>query len=95
MLTLFYIYSPSRFVGFNNDEDSLNAEVLRKYIFGGHVADYMRHLQEEDEDKYKSHFSRFIAKGITADGVSVFACVCVLLCVCCFVCVQKVCLCII
>jgi large subunit ribosomal protein L5e len=62
-------HSPSRFVGYDNEQDELSAETLRKYIFGGHVADYMRHLQEEDEDKYKSHFSRFIANGITADRI--------------------------
>ena len=63
--------SPTRFVGYDSEKDELDAETLRKYIFGGHVADYMRLLQEEDEDKYKSHFSRFIKNGITADGVSV------------------------
>merc|ERR1712083_140848 len=31
----------------------LNADVHRGHIFGGHVADYMRHLIEEDEDAYK------------------------------------------
>lgn len=30
----------------------------------------MRYLQEEDEEKYKSHFSRFIKEGVTADSVS-------------------------
>merc|ERR1712065_68802 len=33
-------HSPSRFVGYDS-EDGLNAQQLRKHIFGGHVADYM------------------------------------------------------
>jgi large subunit ribosomal protein L5e len=44
-------------------------EKHKKYIFGGHVADYMRSLQEEDEERYKKQFSRFIAAGINADGL--------------------------
>ena len=34
------------------------------------MADYMKHLMEEDEEKYKTHFARFIKEGVTADGVS-------------------------
>ncbi len=30
-----------RFVGFSKEDKSLNAETPRKYILGGHVADYM------------------------------------------------------
>jgi large subunit ribosomal protein L5e len=44
-------------------------EKHKKYIFGGHVADYMRSLQEEDEERYKKQFSRFIAAGVNADGL--------------------------
>lgn len=61
--------SSSRLVGFDSENKELNADVLRKYIFGGHVADYMRVLEDEDEEKYKSHFANYIEKGITADKV--------------------------
>lgn len=63
-------YSPKRLVGYNPDSSDLDADKLRHYLYGGHVADYMRYLMEEDEDKYKSHFSRYIKEGITADSVS-------------------------
>merc|ERR1719370_2124659 len=33
------------------------------------MADYMRHLIEEDEDAYKKQFSRYIKNGVTADGM--------------------------
>jgi len=46
-----------------------NPETHKKYIFGGHVADYMRSLQEEDEERYKKQFARFIKAGINADGL--------------------------
>ena len=29
----------------------------------------MRLLQDEDEEKYKTHFSRYIKEGVTADNV--------------------------
>merc|ERR1712107_164368 len=35
------------------------------HIFGLHVANYMTSLQEEDEEAYKKHFSRFIKNGVT------------------------------
>merc|ERR1712080_725901 len=53
--------------GYDAESKSLNADVQRGHIFGQHVADYMRHLIEEDEDAYKRQFSRYIKAGITAD----------------------------
>jgi len=58
-----------RFVGYNKESKEFNAETLRKYIYGGHVADYMRLLQEEDPEKYKKQFSHFIKEEITADNL--------------------------
>jgi len=46
-----------------------DAEVHRKYIFGQHVADYMRQLSESDEDAYAKRFSRYIKFGVEADGI--------------------------
>ena len=34
----------------------------------------MRLLEEEDEEKYKSHFSKYIEKGLTADKVGRVRC---------------------
>lgn len=62
-------HGESRFVGYDTESKSLNADVLRHHIFGGHVADYMRQLSDEDEDKYKKQFSKFIAAGIGADAL--------------------------
>lgn len=62
-------HSEKRFPGFNKESDSVDGEVLRKHIFGGHVADYMRQLKEESAERYQRQFSRFIKAGITADGI--------------------------
>lgn len=62
-------HGDKRFPGYNKEKDALDAEVLRKHIFGIHVADYMRQLKEEDEEAYKKQFSRFIKYGVTADGM--------------------------
>jgi len=62
-------HSVKRFPGYDNEEKKLDAEVHRNHIFGNHVADYMRHLQEEDEEAFKRQFSRFIKLGVTADSM--------------------------
>jgi len=46
-----------------------NPEIVRKYIFGGHVSDYMKKLAEEDEESYKRQFARYIKAGVTADNL--------------------------
>jgi len=62
-------HSSKRFPGYSQDSGELDAEVHRRHIFGGHVSDYMKELQEEDEDAYKKQFSQYIKNGITPDGV--------------------------
>ena len=48
---LFIPHSEKRFPGYDSESKELNAEVLKKYIFGGHVAEYMESLEEEDEER--------------------------------------------
>jgi large subunit ribosomal protein L5e len=62
-------HSDTRFAGYDSEAQTLNAEVLRKYIFGGHVAEYMRHLQETDQEGYRRQFSEYIKNGINADDL--------------------------
>jgi len=59
-------HSDRRLVGYDAEEKKLHPEVLRKHIFAGHVADYMKLLAESDEEKYKKVFSQYIKAGITA-----------------------------
>lgn len=81
MLKFFHIqnvFSESRFFGFDSESKEYNAEAHRDRIFGKHVAEYMKQLQDEDENAYKKQFSKFIAAGLTSENVSF------LLFLCCF-----------
>jgi len=62
-------HSTKRFPGYDSETKEFNAEVHRNHIFGLHVSQYMRTLQEEDEDAYKRQFSRYIKEGISADNI--------------------------
>lgn len=49
------IYIPhneKRFPGYDPESKELDAETLKKYIFGGHVAEYMESLEEEDDERF-------------------------------------------
>jgi large subunit ribosomal protein L5e len=63
-------HNERRFPGSSRDADSgewsYDPEVHRKFIFGGHVGDYMKKLKGDDEEKFKRQFSRYLAAGIDA-----------------------------
>lgn len=62
-------HSENRFPGYDNETKELEAETLRKYIFGGHVAEYMDTLADDDEERYKSQFQGYIDDEVEADGL--------------------------
>ncbi|KAJ6794007.1 60S ribosomal protein L5-like [Iris pallida] len=62
-------HSDKRFAGFKKDDKQLDAEVHRKYIFGGHVASYMKTMMEDEPEKYQTHFSEYIKRGIDPDNI--------------------------
>lgn len=66
---MFIPHSPNRFPGYDPEAKELDAETLRKYIYAGHVAEYMETLADDDEERYKSLFSGYIEDGIEADGL--------------------------
>lgn len=66
---IFIPHSENRFPGFDIETKELDAETLRKYIFGGHVAEYMETLADDDEERYKSQFSGYIDDDIEAEGL--------------------------
>ena len=49
---IFIPHNEKRFPGYDPESKELDAEVLKKYIFGGHVAEYMESLEEEDDERY-------------------------------------------
>ncbi|KAI7755212.1 hypothetical protein M8C21_025659 [Ambrosia artemisiifolia] len=62
-------HSEKRFAGFDKDGKSLDADVHRKYIYGGHVATYMNTLIEDEPEKYQTHFSDYIKAGVEPDNI--------------------------
>lgn len=45
-------HSDKRFPGYDPEAKELDDEVLKKYIYAGHVAEYMESLEEEDDERY-------------------------------------------
>lgn len=66
---LYVPHSENRFPGYDIETKELDAETLRKYIYGGHVAEYMETLADDDEERYKSQFQGYIEDDIEADGL--------------------------
>jgi len=68
---LFIPHGDKRFPGTSTEgkEVKPNAEVHRKYIFAGHVAEYMNKLKEDDPEVYNKQFSRFIKEGVSGDDL--------------------------
>jgi len=62
-------HSETRLFGYSRDEKKFDPVQLRKAIFGGHVAEYMKTLSEEEPGKYKKQFSRYIKAGIKPDSL--------------------------
>jgi len=64
-------HNDRRFPGTKKDGDDYKADaaVHKKYIFGGHVAAYMKTLSEDDEEAYKRQFGRYSELGVKGDGL--------------------------
>jgi large subunit ribosomal protein L5e len=60
-------HSETRFPGYDAEAKKYDPAQHKARIFGQHVADYMRHLKEDDEDVYKRQFSQFLKEGLEAD----------------------------
>lgn len=60
-------HNQKRFVGYDPDAKEYDADTMRKYIFGGHVADYMAEMEEEEPEKFQAHFKNYIDNDIEAD----------------------------
>jgi large subunit ribosomal protein L5e len=52
-------HSETRFVGYEKEGNKLNAEVLRKHIFGLHVKEYADLLKKENPEKFNKQFSLY------------------------------------
>ncbi|TFY54093.1 hypothetical protein EVG20_g9850 [Dentipellis fragilis] len=66
---LFIPHNEKRFPGYDPEGKELDDEVLKKYIFGGHVAEYMESLEEEDDERFKKQFSTYLADGVGSEDM--------------------------
>jgi large subunit ribosomal protein L5e len=66
---IFIPHSDKRFPGYDPETKALDAEVLKKYIYGGHVAEYMESLEEEDDERFKKQFATYLADGVGSDDM--------------------------
>ncbi|KAG8847816.1 60S ribosomal protein L5 [Tulasnella sp. 330] len=66
---LFIPHSEKRFPGYDPESKALEAEVLKKYIYGGHVAEYMESLEEEDDERFKKQFASYLADDIGSEDI--------------------------
>ncbi|PNH02768.1 60S ribosomal protein L5 [Tetrabaena socialis] len=62
-------HNEKRIVGYDRSAKKLDAEVMKKYIFGGHVAEYMEEMEEEEPEKYQKHFSKMMEEEIGGDDL--------------------------
>jgi large subunit ribosomal protein L5e len=63
---IFIPHSENRFPGYDIETKELDAETLRKYIFSGHVSEWMETLADEDEERYRSQFQKYIEDEVDA-----------------------------
>jgi large subunit ribosomal protein L5e len=62
-------HSEKRLIGYDSKDKKVDAETMLKYIYGGHVAEYMEEMEEEEPEKYASHFSKFMEHGVTFEAM--------------------------
>jgi large subunit ribosomal protein L5e len=62
-------HNEKRFAGYDKDSKELDAETMQKYIMGGHVAEYMTDMLDEEPEKYNEHFKSYKDEGIEADDL--------------------------
>lgn len=62
-------HSEKRFPGYSRDDKSYDAEVHRDRIFGIHVGDHMKELEEDDPEMLAAHYAKYQAAGIGGDDI--------------------------
>jgi len=62
-------HSNKRFPGYSRDTKTYEADVHKGRIFGEHVAEYMREMEEDDEENFNKHFASYVTADIGADDL--------------------------
>jgi large subunit ribosomal protein L5e len=62
-------HSHKRFPGYSRDTKTYDAAMHKGRIFAEHIADYMREMEEDDEENYKKHFASYVTHDLEADDL--------------------------
>uniref|UniRef100_A0A0D3BLS3 Uncharacterized protein n=1 Tax=Brassica oleracea var. oleracea TaxID=109376 RepID=A0A0D3BLS3_BRAOL len=55
--------------GLQKENKQLDTEIHMNYIYDGHVSNYMKMLNEDQPEKFQTHFSQYLKKGVDAEGM--------------------------
>jgi len=55
-------HNDKRYAGYDLQDKSLDPETLERYIKGGVVAEYAEEMQEEEPEKFETHFAKYLAE---------------------------------
>lgn len=59
-------HNEKRFVGYDSVAKTYNSQLMDKYIFGGHVSEFMDDLQAEEPDGFNRQFSKYISYNVVS-----------------------------
>lgn len=62
-------HNHKRFPGYSKDTKTFDAEGHVARIMGEHLSEYMQEMLDDDEEKYKAHFSAYLAAGVDGEGI--------------------------
>jgi large subunit ribosomal protein L5e len=62
-------HNEKRFPGYNREDKSYDPEVHVARIMGGHIADYMKELEEDDPEALAARFSQVVKAGVSPDSI--------------------------
>ena len=57
-------HSERRFPGYDAEAKKFDPEVLKKRIFGEHIAEYQKTLKADEPEEYKTLFSQYVKHGV-------------------------------
>jgi len=57
-------HSEKRFPGYDAEAKKFDPEVLKKRIFGEHIAEYQKTLKADEPEEYKTLFSQYVKHGV-------------------------------
>merc|ERR1712028_48745 len=62
-------HNEKKFYGYDADEKEYDASANRERILGGHVAQYMESMEEEEPEEYAEKFKNYVAAGVSAENM--------------------------